>query len=149
MNNCDRCEGKGTIQVSNNGIIVVCPCPKCNELNTQRDQSLFLNQLDKVVTEAEEPTVVKNLRIIGTHGEPDYLFTGTLLSAIESAWNYEADVYTIDDKGELDDCLFTPWEDNEELCLMLKPYGLEIVDGEKQREVRIIPRSNRTEEQEE
>ncbi|WP_348920141.1 hypothetical protein [Enterococcus rotai] len=146
MNNCDRCEGKGTIQVSNNGIIVVRPCPKCNELNTQRDQSLFLNQLDKVITEAEEPTVVKNLRIIGTYGEPDYLFTGTLLSAIESAWNYEADVYSIDDKGEPDDCLFTSWEDNEELCLMLKPYGLEILDGEKQREVRVIEQPKRMEE---
>lgn len=40
MNNCDRCEGKGTIQVSNNGIIVVRPCPKCNELNENQEKGI-------------------------------------------------------------------------------------------------------------
>lgn len=40
MNNCDRCEGKGTIQVSKNGIIVVCPCPKCNELKEDQENGL-------------------------------------------------------------------------------------------------------------
>lgn len=52
MNECTRCHGARRIQVANGGIILIRPCPKCNELNDEKDLRSF-SQLESIIKKGE------------------------------------------------------------------------------------------------
>jgi len=52
MNECTRCQGTKRIQVDNGGMILVRPCPKCNELNDEKDLQP-LKQLESIIRKGE------------------------------------------------------------------------------------------------
>lgn len=77
-------------------------------------------------------------RIQDTWGEINaVLESDDIVDVIYKAWNYEAEVYIIDENG-LEDLIFSGWEENDILSEWLEPFGVRIIDGEHSREIQTI-----------
>lgn len=57
-----------------------------------------------------------------------------VVDAIYFAWNYEFDVYERESGGKI----FSGQLDDEENSEMLEPYGLRVIEGEKERQLQNI-----------
>lgn len=57
----------------------------------------------------------------------------SIVKAIYTAWNIEADLYLyVDEDWQL---IFQPWGSNEYNSKLLENYGYKMIDGEKYREI--------------
>lgn len=45
MSKCERCNNRRTITLSSGGIIVVQPCPVCNELTNDKKDGKYLREV--------------------------------------------------------------------------------------------------------
>lgn len=66
-------------------------------------------------------------------GDYGYFKEGSLVNAIYTAWNIEADLYLLVNKDEI--LIFAPQESNELNSELLEPYGYKMIDGEIYREI--------------
>lgn len=76
-------------------------------------------------------------RIADKWGEINTVVKWNVVKTIHSAWNYEADVYVINEDGT-EDMIFHGWEDNETLSEWLEPYDLRVIDHGKNRYIQSI-----------
>lgn len=73
-------------------------------------------------------------------GDTGYFVEKEIVKAIYTAWNIEAELFLLLDEKDKNNkiIIFSPNDDNELNSDLLKPFGLYMIDGEQEREIKRI-----------